>query len=391
MAARLGYDDGCPSLCGIHTSPHRLSPAAGLAYRDDHAPAFKTALIVMLIIDADLHCPDPTAADLQPYLPAYWREYMAHSGFAGPTHTAYPPQAPTSIRADWRAAPGPPLERLRAHVFEQVGAAVGVLNCAYAVESVHNPDAAAALASAANDWLSEHWLAPEPRLRASLVVAAHYPELAAREIDRLGGRRGFVQVYLPVHSAAPYGHRRYFPLYEAAARHDLVLGLHFGGAPGTPSTASGWPSTYLEEAVGMAQVCQSQVISLIAGGVFEQFPTLRVTLSECGWSWLPALLWRLDKEWKGIRREVPWLKQPPSAYFHTHLRLTTQPMDAPADPVHLQQLLAQADAAELLLFATDYPHWHTAPGEPFFPGDPPAPGLARVLGENARAWYRLGL
>lgn len=52
---------------------------------------------------------------------------------------------------------------------------------------VHNPDAAAALASAVNDWLSAEWLAHELRLRAALVVPSQQPEMAAREIERLGG------------------------------------------------------------------------------------------------------------------------------------------------------------------------------------------------------------
>ncbi|MGQ0604097.1 MAG: amidohydrolase family protein [Anaerolineales bacterium] len=351
----------------------------------------RQTVTAMPVIDADLHCPDPTVAELRPYLPAYWCEYMAQSGFSGPAHTPYPPGAPTSTRADWRNGNGSPLQNLRMYALEATGAAVGILNCSYAVESVHNPDAAAALSTATNEWLSEHWLAAEPRLRASLVVSAHYPELAAKEVDRLGERGGFVQVYLPVHSAVPYGNRRYFPLYEAAARHDLVLGLHFGGAPGTAPTPSGWPSTYIEEVAVMAALCQSQVMSLIAGGVFDQFPTLRVALIECGWAWLPALMWRLDKEWKGIRREVPWVKRLPSEYIHEHIRLTTQPMDAPPNPKHLQQLIAQLGSDDLLMFASDYPHWHADPGEPPFPIELPEPLQSKVMGENARAWYRLAL
>ena len=213
---------------------------------------------------------------------------------------------------------------------EQV--AYGILNCAYAVDSLHNPDAAAALASAVNDWLAAEWLAHEPRLRASLVVPSQYPELAAREIERLGGHPGFVQVFLPVRSAAPYGNRCFHPLFAAAARHDLAVGIHFGGAPGNPPTPSGWPSFYIEEYAGMASVFQSQLLSLISEGLFDQFPTLRVALIESGFTWLPSLMWRFDKEWKGLRREVPWVRRLPSDYIREHVRLTLQPFDAPPDP-----------------------------------------------------------
>src|SRR5262249_4518623 len=146
---------------------------------------------------------------------------------------------------------------------------------------------------------------------------------------------------LPVRSAAPYGNRRYHPIYEAAVRHNLVIGLHFGGAPGNPPTPTGWPSYYIEEYAGMAQVFQSQLISLIVEGVFDQFPTLRVALIESGVTWLPSLMWRLDKEWKGLRREVPWVRRLPSDYIRDHVRLTIQPFDAPPGPRYVEQCIAQ--------------------------------------------------
>jgi hypothetical protein len=62
------------------------------------------------------------------------------------------------------------LDHLRRHALEPWNTEIGILNCDYAVESFHNPDAAAALASAVNEWQMAAWLAQEPRLRASLVV-----------------------------------------------------------------------------------------------------------------------------------------------------------------------------------------------------------------------------
>src|SRR5262249_6637787 len=182
----------------------------------------------------------------------------------------------------------------------------GILNCTYAVDSIHNPDSAAAMASAVNDWQVAAWLDPEPRLRASIVVPSQQPAIAAREIDRVAHDRRFVQVLLPVRSERPYGNRTYHPLSEPAVRHDLVVGLHFGGAPGTPPTASGWPSTYVEEYVGMAAAFQSQILNMIVEGLFDQFPTLRVAMIEGGFTWLPGLMWRIDKGAKGLQGRSPW-------------------------------------------------------------------------------------
>jgi uncharacterized protein len=266
---------------------------------------------------------------------------------------------------------------------------LGVLQCSYGIESLHNPDAAVAFASAVNDWLIAEWLDKEPRLRAAMVVPSQLPAQAAKEIDRVGDHPGFVQVYLPVRSQHPYGSRLFHPMWEAIARHNLVAGLHFGGAPGNPPFPSGWPSYYFEEYAGMAQVFQSQVVSIISEGVFDLFPTLRVVLVEGGFSWVPAFMWRFDKEWRNLRRLVPWVKQSPSAYMREHVWLTIQPLDAPPSSHQMQKVVDQMGSEEMLLFASDYPHQHTADARQALLADLPAGLAQKIRRENARKLYGL--
>ena len=338
----------------------------------------------MTVIDCDIHTAIPNADALMPYLSDHWREYIRTSAFKGAVDTAYPPNAPTT-----RMPAGvPDLEAVRRDVLDPWSVEVGILNCAYAVDSLHNPDTAAAMAAAVNDWLVAQWLDREPRLRASLVVPTRVPAMGAAEIDRLGDHPGFVQVLLPVRSEAPYGNRRYLPIFEAAARHDLVVSLQFGGAPGNPPTGSGWPSYYIEEYVGMAQVFQTQVLNLVVEGVFDRFPNLRMSLIEGGWTWLPSLLWRIDKDWKGLRREVPWNTRVPSAYVRERIRLSLQPIDAPPEPEHLVQIIEQMGSDDLLMFSTDYPHWHFDSPDEAVPAGLPSDLRRKILYENARAFYR---
>ena len=344
------------------------------------------------VIDCDIHNTPPSIEALFPYLPQFWVEYMTQSAFRGPTDTAYPAGAPTSMLAGTKPEDGPPgssLELLQQQVLDPWNVRVGILNCAYAVESVHNPDTAAALASAVNDWQIEHWLEKDSRLRASIVVPSQQPEMAAREIDRVGNHPGFIQVFLPARSEALYGNRRYHPIYAAAAHHDLVIGLNFGGSPGNPPTPAGWPSYYIEEYAGMGQIFQSQVLNIIVEGVFDLFPTLRVALIEGGFTWMPSLMWRMDKEWKGLRREAPWNKQFPSDYVRQHMRLTLQPLDEPPTSEQMLQIIDQMGSDELLMFSTDYPHWQFDTPDEAFPANLPNNLARKILSENARAFYRL--
>ncbi len=354
--------------------------------------AYLQALGVDSVVDCDLHNELPSLKALYPYLADHWRDYCEESAFTGPDANDYPKGAAIAARPNSRLTnggpPGSDLDLLRAQVLEPWRTRVGILNCAYRVQSVHNPDLAAALSSAVNQWQIDAWITPEARLRAGLVVPSQIPELAAAEIERFGGHPGFVQVVLPVRSLIPYGNRNYDPLYAAAVKHDLVVAIQYGGAPGLPPTPAGWPSTFVEEYAGMAQVFQSQVISLIIEGVFDRFPTLRVVLIEGGFTWMPSLMWRLDKEWKGLRHNTPWVKRPPSDYMREHIRLTVQPVDAPPGGVALGEIVAQMESDAMLLFGTDYPHDHFDDPTAAWPLRDAA--LARkVFHDNAVAIYGL--
>jgi len=345
------------------------------------------------VIDADLHCVVPSISSLLPYLPAYWQEQIGQSGFKGPIDDPYPSAAAALVDPDARQPQGPAagsdLGRIREQVLDAWNVSHAILTCTYAVDSLHNPDAALAVARAANDWQLAEWLDKEPRLRASVVVPIQQPDLATQEIRRVGQHPGFVQVLLPVRSPVPYGNRRYHPIFAAAVEHELVVALHFGGAPGNPPTPAGWPSFYLEEYAGMASQFQSQLLSLVSEGVFDRFPSLRVALVESGWSWLPSLMWRFDKEWRGLRREVPWVRRPPSDYIREHVRLTIQPFDAPPDAGRVRQLIEQMGSEELLMFSTAYPYgYDDVPVEALI-GELPEGLGGKIMHENARAFYRL--
>jgi predicted TIM-barrel fold metal-dependent hydrolase len=345
------------------------------------------------VIDVDIHCTVPSYQVLFPFLSAHWREYITYSAFKGATDTAYPRGAPTSAlpgtAPDNGDPPGSSLDLVRQQVLDPWNVEVGILNCAYSVDSLHNPDTAAAMSAAVNDWVIHEWLEREPRLRASIVVPSRVPEMAAKEIDRVGAHPGVVQVFLPAVSEAPYGHRRYWPIFEAACRHDLVVSLQFGGAPGNPPTGSGWPSYYLEEYAGMSQVFQTQILNLVVEGVFDHFPTLRIAMIEGGWTWLPSLLWRIDKDWKGLRREVPWNTQPPSEYVQQRMRFSLQPLDPSPDPRHMLTLIDQLGSDDLLMFSTDYPHWQFDRPQEALPEGLSPTQRRKILSENARGFYRL--
>ena len=320
-------------------------------------------------IDCDVHCAPDSYEALFPYLSEYWRQYITEAGVRlnGMAH-AYP-------RGIGGASPST-YEALASRVLGREDLRFVILNCLTGFETHRNAYFAAAVASAINDWVREEFLARDERLRASLVVSTISPEDAVAEIERVGEDRRFVQVLLPVRSDLPWGHKNNHTVFAAARERGLQVALHAWGRAGKAPTPSGFTTTYLEDYVGNQPVAQAQVLSFVSEGVFERYPDLHVVLVECGFAWLPPLLWRFDKDWKGVWREVPWLGRRPSEYVREHFRATTAPAHLPRDPVLLDQLLEMLDGPGMLAYASDYPHEH---------GDGVAALLDRLSEEQRRS------
>jgi predicted TIM-barrel fold metal-dependent hydrolase len=233
------------------------------------------------------------------------------------------------------------------------------------------------------------FLERDPALRASLALPTLDVDAAVEEVQRLGSHPGFVQGLLPVRTETPWGNKRFHPLHDALAKAGLVLGLHAWGRVANAATSSGFTQSYLEDYLHNSQtVAQGHVTSLVSEGVFERTPDLKVAFLECGFTWLPFMLWRFDKDWKGVWREVPWVKERPSNYVLRSMRFATAPAQLPTDPTALARLPELMPVADLLLWASDHPHRHGGTVDPLLELlDDEA--RERILSGNATALYGL--
>ena len=351
------------------------------------------------MIDCDVHNSWSSSRVLVPYLEPYWRDFLERGELPGGRdsfpHAHRPWLHPEGfMRTDAVPAgggtPGSDYGLMREQLLDAYDLEYAILTGDEAIEAstLANPYFATALVRAANDWTVEEWLPLDPRLKGSLVVAPQDPNGAAAEIRRLGGHPDLVQVLMSTGSERPYGDPFYHPIWDAAAEVGLPIAAHLGGQGGVNAnpTGCGPPTFFWETHAILCETGIGHVASLIAHGVFERWPNLRFVLIECGVAWLPAILWRLDADYKALRKETPWLKRLPSEYAADHIRLTTQPLEQPRRPRDLWPFLEAIDGERTLLYASDYPHWDfDDPSQIQLP-----PGWReRVFAENARELYGL--
>jgi uncharacterized protein len=348
-------------------------------------------------IDCDVHPSVPGMRALTPYLEDFWRDSVEDRGIASLESISYPPNAPISARPDFRALQAGEgrvgvatnVGELQAQVFDRWGMGFAICNCLYGVQLVLNEDMARAFTRALNDWIATEWLDREERLRASIVVPLQNVEFAVDEIERCAKDPRFVQVLVLAMGEVPLGRRHFWPIYAAAERHGLPIGIHAGSAYRHPVTSLGWPTYYVEDYAAQAQGFQSQVTSLICEGVLTKHPGLKVVLIESGVTWVPAFLWRMSKFWRGLRTEIPWVDRSPLEIFRDHFRLTVQPFDAPESPDTVRRIIDHLGADELLLFSSDYPHWQFE-GDNFLPAGIPADLARKIMVDNPHAIYFRG-
>ncbi len=357
----------------------------------------------LAIIDTDIHNfdvhNDPVFKQIiTDYLSPQWQDYHRMFGqrghyLRGLYGGSYPRFHRNAARTDsWPPSgrpPGTDLDFMRHQLLDAWKMDYGILNPLAGAGGQLNMEYGAQLARAVNDYQVAEWLEREPRLRASILVNYEDGELAAQEIRRRGNHPGFVQVLTVARTSEPLGKRKYWKMYEAALEYDLPVGIHVGGQGGHPLTAAGWPSYYLEDHCGMPQAFQAHIASFVCEGVFEHFPELRIVIIEGGFAWVPSFGWRMDRSWKRLKAEVPFLKKAPSEYIQTHFWFTTQPMEEPRQIRHLEQLLGHLDGGRRLMFATDYPHWDFDSPDRALPGTLPYGVRRNIMSENARRFYRL--
>ena len=220
----------------------------------------------------------------------------------------------------------------------------------------YEPELAAAIARAYNDWLHDFCETdPDPPVRRRAARAARHRRRGRRgEALRRGVR---VQDDVP----AP-GVREPSALARPGLRPDLArrakqlgvpISFHGGGQNylRPDYTLEVFDNLMMWHTFGQPLGIMAVVVSFTSGGVIQRFPNLRVGLLEGNCGWAPWLLHRLDEHWEWTgATDAPDLEKAPSEFFRSNCFLSVEADETPV------KYYLDYFGDDNVVFSTDYPH-----------------------------------
>lgn len=356
----------------------------------------QTEMVEVKVIDTDVHVEPRSFDELIPYLDAPWRDrarLIECVPYGRPTfRTLEGGGRKDSVPKIGDIGSDP--EMVGQQLFVDDPTDYGILLPWSFRGFTVDPYLDTALAGSVNKWMADTWLTKynaENRYVGSISISVEDPIGAAREIDKWAGHPGFRQVAIGHYGPRPFGHPMYDPIWEAAARNNLPVAMHFRGGSTQPL---GWTSTgplqyFVEYHSLIAPMAYAaHMVSWICNGVLDRHPNLKFLFIEGGFLWYRPVIDRLQRHWSKTSTELG-LKKTPMQYIQDNFRFASQPIEENTDSQKIAQLFEEANAAELLMFSSDYPHYDYDPPSRALPRSLSPEVKKRILSENARIIYDL--
>ncbi|MGB3352892.1 MAG: amidohydrolase family protein [Mycobacterium sp.] len=257
--------------------------------------------------------------------------------------------------------PGSDPELAAKHLFAERGVDIAIL---HPMTRGIMPDRhlGTAIAAAHNEMMVTRWLDHAEfgdRFRGTIRVNPDDIVGALREINKYKDHPRVVQLGVPLQSRELYGKPQYWPLWEAAVDANLPVAVHFEVGSGVmlPPTPNGLTRTY-EQFVGFTALnFLYHLMNMIAEGVFERNPALKLVWADGAADMLTPFMWRMDCFGRPHLEQTPWAPKMPSDYLPGHVFFVQGSLDGPGDVDFAGEWAGFTGKDDMVMYGSSYPHW----------------------------------
>jgi 2,3-dihydroxybenzoate decarboxylase/5-carboxyvanillate decarboxylase len=253
-------------------------------------------------------------------------------------------------------------EDTRLGQMDRFGVAMHLLALTAPGVQMFDADTAHELAVLANDRLAALCMNYPKRFAGLASFAPHSPKRAAKEMERAASELKLNGFMVNSHTYGEYlDDPKFWPILEAAEALDRCLYIHPRAASDTfkgPLQDYGMDSAMW----GYGMEAGTHAVRMMAGGVFDQFPKLKVCIGHMGEA-VPFWLWRLNfmntRAQKAGRAKKT--KRSMAEYFQDNFVITNSGVE---DPLALRYSIDKL-GIDNVMWAIDYPYQPMEPAVRF--------------------------
>jgi predicted TIM-barrel fold metal-dependent hydrolase len=238
------------------------------------------------------------------------------------------------------------------------------------------------------------YCSPDPnRLKGMILAPGADPAWAAEQIRRWGKEKWVSCVWPSLPEGLPVDDPDLAPIWEAMDELGLPIMHHsfFYEPPYFPGYRDIWGNSAIARTAAHPWGAQRLLAYVIAGGILDRYPNIKIGFSETGHGWLPYWVLRLDSQIHYVKGSVRPIKHLPSEYVKMgRVFCAIESHEGPKMTKAVIDVLGDG----CLMYASDFPHpecdwpnsvdnvikWKSELGEA---------ALKKLLGSNAQAYLRM--
>ena len=198
--------------------------------------------------------------------------------------------------------------------------------------AIPNPEISAAVCRGFNRYIAEYCSADRARLWGMATVPLADPSRAAEEARYAVKELGLIGVFAPsgVHGPQPLYHPYYTPFFDAIAELGVPFGTHTGAAImykglGFERFPGLFPPFHLCTHASEAQI---SLMGMLAYGVLDSRPGLKIGFFEAGAGWAPFVIDKMHERFEDMGWMMPDLKTDPRETFAERCLVTVETDEA---------------------------------------------------------------